>query len=249
MPPYFKITQDEKPDFSVIPGHKESGWLTHGFHSHPNAEEGLRKRTANYYGKISFMDQQIGRILDAVDRLGIADNTIVVFTSDHGHYIGQHGLVHKGPFHYEDMLRVPMIARYPSTIPAGKTDSSMQALIDLPETFLEAAGIPVPGLMQGKSQWKYWQGNGEPPIDHVIVENRHQPTAIHLRTFINQRYKVTVYRGHPFGDLFDLKEDPEERRNLWDDPAYVDLKLRMLHKFMDAELQREPTRHQRIHVA
>ncbi|MCC7352849.1 MAG: sulfatase-like hydrolase/transferase [Anaerolineae bacterium] len=249
MPPYFKITQDPRPDFSVYPGFRESGHLTHGFHSHAISDENLRRLMAVYYGKISFMDREIGRILEALDRLGIAEQTLVVFSSDHGHFLGQHGLIHKGPFHYEDMIRVPLIVRFPGRVPAGTTSNSLQGLIDLPSTFLAAAGIPIPGVMQGVNQWDVWCGKAERAQDYVIVENRHQPTAVHLRTYVEERYKITVYRDRDFGELFDLQEDPGEYRNRWDDPAYAGIKCELLRRFLNAELRREPTRYPRIAVA
>ena len=195
---------------------------------------------------VSFMDHHIGRILEALDRLGVAENTLVVFTTDHGHYLGQHGLWAKGAFHYEDLLRLPMLARWPGRIPAGVTSSALQSLVDYAPTFLSAAGVEVPGLMQGRNQLDVWCGKTEPVRDHVIIENRHQPTAVHLRTFVNERYKLTVYRGHDYGELFDLDSDPEERRNLWDNPECADLKSHLLLRFVQAELEREPTRNRRI---
>ncbi len=107
MPPQFALTQEKNPDFSAW---RETEWANHGFHSHLISNEALRKNMAVYYGMISFMDAQIGRILDRLDALGIADNTLVVFSTDHGHFLGQHGLIAKGAFHYEDLLRLPFIA-------------------------------------------------------------------------------------------------------------------------------------------
>ncbi|NQU42840.1 sulfatase-like hydrolase/transferase, partial [bacterium] len=243
-PPHFQKTQEDKPDFSMY--QEPGGNGCHGFHRQKTPDAVTRKRMATYYGMISFMDKEIGRILDALDRLGQAENTLVVFTTDHGHFLGQHGLVAKGAFHYEDMIRIPMIARYPGRIPAGITNSDIQAIVDLPPTFLAAAGIPVPGLMQGHDQILAWSGEAEAPRDHVIVENRHQPTKVHLRTYVDKRYKITVYRGQEYGELFDLEEDPGEVRNLWDDPQVADLKRDLLFRFMQAELEREPTRMPRI---
>jgi uncharacterized sulfatase len=147
------------------------------------------------------------------------------------------------------MIRVPLIVRYPGHVPAGAANASLQALIDLPSTFLTAAGIPVPGVMQGADQWRVWLGQAEKAQDYVIVENRHQPTAVHLRTYVEERYKMTVYRDRDFGELFDLQEDPGEHRNLWSDPAYADVKCEMFRRFLNAELRREPTRYPRIAVA
>jgi len=208
-------------------------------------EAELRRAIATYYGMISFMDQEIGRILDSLDRLGIAENTLVVFATDHGHFLGQHGLVAKGAFHYEDMIRIPMLARWPGRLPEGGVSTALQSQVDYAPTFLDAAGLEVPGAMQGISQVQAWQ-DGASARDHVIVENRHEPSKVHLRTYVDDRYKITVYRDHDYGEIFDLQEDPEERRNLWDDPAHLALKADLLHRFMNAELRREPTRMPRV---
>lgn len=243
MPPQFGLTQEDAPDFSA---YQETRFTNHGFHSHRIADDKLRKNMAVYYGMISFMDQQIGRILDALDRLGIADNTLVVFTTDHGHFLGQHGLTAKGAFHYEDLLRLPFVVRYPGQAPAGGVNQALQALIDLPETFLAAAGIPIPGLMQGVNQLPVWRGESMAAREEVIVEFRHQPTLVQLRTYIDTRYKLTVYRDHDYGELFDLVEDPEERHNRWSDPAYTAIKCDLFQRFVNAELRREPMRFPRI---
>lgn len=243
LPEHFRLTQEAAPDFAAW---RETAFANHGFSSHLVDEARLRRQLAIYYGMISFMDRQIGRILDALDRLGLAENTIVVFSTDHGHFLGQHGLTAKGAFHYEDLLRVPFLVRAPGQVPAGATSAALQGLVDLAPTFLDAAGLPVPGLMQGVSQWEVWRGRQARARESAIVENRHQPTAVHLRTYIEDRYKITVYRQHEYGELFDLAEDPDERRNRWDDPAYAAIKGALLHRFVQAEIAREPTRYPRI---
>ncbi|OPZ19981.1 MAG: Arylsulfatase [candidate division BRC1 bacterium ADurb.BinA364] len=244
-PPHRK-TQEAKPDFSEF---KETPHMNFGYHSHRFDRQAFQKNMAVYYGMVSFMDSQIGRILDSLERLGLADNTLVVFTSDHGHFLGQHGLIAKGPFHYEDMIRVPMIARWPGRIPAGQASRSLQALVDYAPTFLDAADIAIPGMMQGASQLEAWQNPQVSARDHVIVENRHQPSAVHLRTYLDERYKLTVYRGRPYGELYDLQEDPGETHNRWDDPDYARIKSELFRNFLDAELRREPTRYKRIAFA
>ena len=114
----------------------------------------LQEDMAIYYGMVSFMDQQIGHMLAAVDRLGVADDTLLIFTTDHGHFLGQHGLIAKGAFHYEDLLRLPFIVRWPGHVLAGATNEALTALIDLAPTFLSAAGIPVPDRCRGSINWK-----------------------------------------------------------------------------------------------
>lgn len=243
MPPWFALTQQADPDFSPW---QETPYQNHGFHSHLVDEERLRKDIAVYHGMITLVDDQIGRILDRLDERGIADNTLVIFTSDHGHFLGQHGLVAKGAFHYEDLLRVPFLARWPGQVPAGTHSDGLISLVDLTPTMLAAAGLDVPGSMQGVDQLPMLTGDVASVRDHVIVENRHQPTAVDLRTFIDDRYKLTVYRGQPWGDLFDLVEDPGEHHNLWDSPDHQGLRHRLALRALDSELRRQPTRYARI---
>jgi len=246
MPPHFAMTQQEAPDFTE---YQESGFQTHGLNSHLVDEELARKNMAIYYGMTSFMDQQIGRILDSLDELGIADNTLVVFSTDHGHFLGQHGLWMKGPFHYEDEIKLPFIVRWPGEVTAGGSCAALQSLVDLAPTFLNAAAIPVPGLMQGVDQLRVWRGEQEKVRDDVIVEFRHEPTTIHLRTFVTARYKLTLYRDRDYGELFDLEQDPEERCNRWADPDYDAVKSDLMRQWLNAELKREPMHMPRIGTA
>ena len=244
MPPQYAKTQEAHPDFAAY--REEGGQGLHGFHSHLHSDDELRRSMACYYGMMSMIDQEIGRIMDALDRLGIADNTLVLFSTDHGHFLGQHGLIAKGAFHYEDMLRIPMIVRYPGVAPAGVRSNTLQCQVDWAPTFLSAAGIEVPGLMQGLDQLDVWAGDEAQARDWVLVENRHNPTTVHLRTLVTDRFKITVYRDGAYGELFDLAQDPDELHNCWDDPAYAETQSRLLLQFVQAEIQREPTRMPRI---
>ena len=244
VPPHLQKTQEPAPDYSMY--REPGGQGLHGFHTHLHEEDQLRRSMACYYGMVSLIDLEVGRILDALDRLGLAEDTLVVFTTDHGHFLGQHGLIAKGPFHYEDMLRIPMLARMPGHLPAGQVSEALQCQVDLPATFLDTAGIDIPGAMQGLSQWGAWRGDAPQPRDWVLVENRHNPTTVHLRTLVTQRYKITVYRGHDYGELFDLESDPRELRNLWDEPGYAEVKGALMLRFVQAEMEREPTRMPRI---
>jgi uncharacterized sulfatase len=243
MPPHFALTQEAHPDFSRW---RETPWANHGFHSHLIEDVVLRKNIAVYYGMVSFLDAQIGRILDSLDALGIAENTLVVFSTDHGHFLGQHGLIAKGAFHYEDLLKLPFIVRWKGHVPAASESTSLQSMIDLAPTFLSACGLPVPGVMQGVNQLEVWKGEAESARDMVISEFRHQPTTVHLRTYIEARYKLTVYRDQEYGELFDLQSDPNELHNLWDAPHSAEVRAEMLRKSLNSELKREPMRFPRI---
>ncbi|MUG66372.1 MULTISPECIES: sulfatase [Paenibacillus] len=254
-PPHFQLTQEEEPDFSHL---METGFGIHGYRSHLDYEYGAKKRlteydkkklVAVYYGMISLMDKYIGRILDKLDELGLADNTLVVFTTDHGHFFGQHGLQAKGGFHYEDLIKLPFIVRYPGHVPAGRRSDAIQSLVDLAPTFLSFCGLPIPGSMSGVDQKKVWLGVKERARDHAICEFRHEPTTIHQKTYVDARYKITVYYNQTYGEIFDLQEDPGELHNLWDEPGYEGLKAELLLKYAWAELGKEPMPMPRIHHA
>jgi uncharacterized sulfatase len=237
-PPHFQKTQETAPDFSYL---RESGMSLHGYHSHVHlSEHEQRRNMATYYGMISMMDHYIGCILDELDNLGLAESTLVVFTSDHGHLFGQHGLHAKGGFMYEDLIRVPMIARHPGTIPANCRSDAIQSLVDFAPTILSLINAPVPLSMSGVDQSGVWSGADEHVRDHAICEFRHEPTTIHQKTYVDERYKITVYYNQPYGEIFDLLADPDELHNLWDDPVSQDLKTELLLKYAWAELGKEP---------
>lgn len=236
-PPYFRMTQQKQPDFS---SYKESGYTTHGLQAHLHDREKLKKDIATYYGMISLMDKYIGKILDKLDALGLRDNTIVIFTTDHGHLYGQHGLIAKGPFLYEDLQKLPMIVRYPGHVPTGVVSSALQSLVDFAPTFLSLAQLPIPRHMTGKDQSRVWLGQEQQARDHIICEFHHEPTTIHLKSFVDERYKITVHYNHEYGELYDLQEDPGEVHNLWDSPEHFELKSRLLLKYIWAEMGKEP---------
>jgi arylsulfatase A-like enzyme len=240
-PRHYKMSQEKDPDYKSL----QEDFSIHGAHSHLHDREELKKKMAIYYGMTSFMDQEIGRILDSLDRHGIADNTLVVFTTDHGHFLGQHGLIAKAIHHYEDLLRIPFIVSYPGQVPAGKASNAIVNLVDLAPTFLASAGLDVPGIMTGVDQTDTWRG-GDAVRTWSITENHHTLTNFHMRTYVNQRYKITVHRKGSDGELFDLQEDPGEVRNLWHDPNAQPLKAQLLYEFMQASLACEPMRMPRI---
>lgn len=245
-PPHFQLTQMQNPDYSPW---SETGEALHGFHSHLHDDNELAKDIAVYYSMISLMDKYIGKILDKLDELGLADNTVVIFTTDHGHLFGQHGLVAKGAFHYEDLIKVPFILRWPGVASGGITSGAMQSLVDLAPTFMTIAGLDVPRTMTGVDQSEVWAGRADTAREHIIVENRHEPTTIHVKTYVDERHKLTVYYGRDYGELFDLKADPCEVNNLWDDSESAPLKADLVMKLLFAEMGKEPMWMPRVYGA
>ncbi|MGA0368828.1 MAG: sulfatase [Kiritimatiellia bacterium] len=209
------------------------------------SETDLKKDMACYYGMVSFMDKEIGRILDALDERGLTENTLVVFTTDHGHFLGQHGLIAKAIHHYEDLLRIPFVVRYPGRVPAGERSSDLQNLVDLPRTFIEATGREAPFHIQGVDQMSSWQGKGAVRSDS-ITENHHGYTRFHMNTLVTDRYKLTVHRDSDQGELFDLQEDPEELHNLWQAESAATLKSELLLRYARSQMAAEPMQMPRL---
>jgi arylsulfatase A-like enzyme len=184
--------------------------------------EELATMVAGYYGMVSQLDHNIGRVLAALDERGLADDTLVIATTDHGEFLGDHQMVFKGPLHYEGLLRVPLIVRG-AGFDSGRVVDDPVGLIDLASTALAAAGLTVPEEMEGRP---LLDGRRE----HVLTENDHQMLfRLPLRTLTTTRYKVTRYEEQPgVGELYDLEDDPGEFVNRWDDPAYASVRSDLL---------------------
>jgi len=195
----------------------------------PQSDRQLREIIANYFGQISLIDHNVGRILAALGDLGLAEDTIVVFTSDHGEWLGDHGLVLKGPMAYESLLRVPLIARGPG-IPAGRRVAAPVASIDLAATILDVSGAAAPAPIHGRSLAPLWQGTGT--RDYAYSEWDLLPSrtgcALQLRTVRTARHKLTVDLLTGAGELYDLVEDPDEMDNLADDPGYSGVRRQLM---------------------
>jgi len=246
-PLHVKLTQQTDPDFSSWD--ESGGNKVLGFFSHLRDNEARKRDMAVYYGMVSLLDKYVGKILEGLSEMGLAEDTLVVFTSDHGHLFGQHGLVAKGPFHYEDLIKVPLIARLPGEIPAGVEDNHLQTLTDLPATFLTYAGLDVPYCMSARSQWEAWKGQSENHRERILVENHHQPTKVQLNTVVTQRYKMTIIRGSDEGELYDLETDPGETNNLWKNEDYGITKLMLMREMLEAEMENQPLHMPRVSIA
>jgi arylsulfatase len=195
---------------------------------------------AAYWAMVDLIDAQVGRILDALDRTGQRDTTLVIFMSDHGEMLGDHGIYLKGPYFYEPAIRVPCIIAWPGVIPAGRRSTALVELIDIAPTLLEAAGLPVYPGMQGRSLWPLLTGTAplQPHRDDVYCEYynampwHHNPTpqATMVRT---ATHKLSVMHGQHDGELYDLTNDPTETVNRWSDPEFRDLKGELLQRLTD----------------
>jgi arylsulfatase A-like enzyme len=180
----------------------------------------------NYFRCIAGVDENIGRLLKALDEQGLADNTMVIYCSDNGYYLGEHSLGDKRSA-YDESLRIPLLVRWPTLGAKGKVVDEMVLNIDLAPTLLDLAGAPIPPTMQGMSWRPLLEGRPaqwrKAFFYEYFLESGMQrtPTVLAVRT---DAAKLIRYPGHDeWTELFDLKNDPFEKKNLTRDPAHKDL--------------------------
>ena len=175
------------------------------------------------------VDESVGRVLQALEELGLNKNTVVMYSSDQGFYMGEHGWFDKR-FMYEESFRTPLLARWPGTIKPGSVNADLVQNIDFAETFLDLAGAPIPGDMQGRSLVPLMKG--ETPDDwrdSLYYHYYEYPGAHSVRRHegvCGQRYKLIRFYGKDVPDgeeweLYDLKKDPAEMNNLYGNPEYA----------------------------
>lgn len=212
--------------------------------TYPPASFNGRKVKAAYYAMIELIDDQFGRLIDHLEATGQLDDTLIIFHSDHGEMLGDHGLLYKGCRFFEGLVHVPLIFAWRGRIQAGMVSDALVELVDLAPTLLEAAGLEIPTSMQGKSLLPLLTGDAEPhfhkagvvsQFNDALGSNR-TPLPTHGTMYFDGRYKSIVYHGLDLGEIYDLKEDPGEFINHWNEPASEDLKLRMLHRHLDAQM-------------
>lgn len=204
-----------------------------------------REVTAAYYAMVEHVDHNVGRILDYLDETGQRENTIVIFHSDHGELLGDHGIYLKGPFMYDCSVRVPLIISWPGHFQQGVKSDAMVELVDLVPTLLDASGTETPLGVQGKSLYGLLAGDADPHHHKDYVYNEYyiaQPFHRALEpdplvTMVRTRtHKIAVFAGMKTGELYDLVADPGEHRNLWDSPKHQQLKLDMMKLCFDASV-------------
>ena len=180
-----------------------------------------------YMGCVKSVDDAVGDILQVLEEQGIADNTVVIYTSDQGFFLGEHGWYDKRLM-YEESLQIPVLMRYPSIIKGGIVEDRMIANIDFAETLLDLAHIPIPEDMQGVSLLPLLRGERTPEWREATYYHYYEYPGWHyvkrhygIRT---QRYKlIHYYHDTDEWELYDLVEDPEEMHNRYDDPAYSEV--------------------------
>lgn len=240
LPPSFHAAHDQIPLLSLIHAERAAGRADRSF-QRPFAVTAreAQELIALTYGMVAMIDDAVGRIVTRLEQLGLADNTVIVFTSDHGDWMGDHGLMLKGPIHYGGMVRVPFIWADPTrrSMPAVATD--LASSIDIAPTVLARAGLAPFVGMQGIDLSPALAGR---PLARgaVMIEQETEiqylgadpglPGPLAVRTLIDDRYRLSLWREFPWGELYDLRDDPHEMRNLWSAPEAAGVRAGLMEK-------------------
>lgn len=200
---------------------------------------------ALYYAMIAQIDDQFARIIDELERTGQRDHTVIIFTSDHGEALGDHGLMFKGCRFYEGLVRVPLIISRPAEYRTGLISDALVELLDLTSTLMDIAQIPCPPYMQGKSLLPILRGGQDPSIHRDFVRSEYFDALDPHFTggsgtfgtmYRTAHHKLCMYHDKKIGELYDLRSDPWEFDDRWDDPSCVDIKHQLIRDAFDAHV-------------
>lgn len=195
---------------------------------------------ASQWAIMEHVDEQIGLLMDVLKQTGELENTLIIYMSDHGEMLGDHGIYWKGPYFYEPLVRVPLLIAWSGVIPAGVRSNALVELVDLAPTLLDAIGAGAEPGMQGKSLSALLKGE-VPPDEHrdsvyceyYNAQPWHPDLPPQCTMVSDGRYKLVRVHSSREGELYDLEKDPAETNNVYDDPAYVPVKLKMMELLTD----------------
>lgn len=239
LPNYREGELDGKPRFQSM-DHR-GAYNSPGNFAYPAMSEADHRYVrAAYWAMIDLVDAQVGRMIDALERTGQLDNTIVLFMSDHGEMLGDHGIYLKGPYFYEDLIHVPLIIRWPEKIRRNLRVGGLVELTDLAPALLDALEIPHHPGMQGRSFWPLLAGEADPArhredvyCEYYNSMGCHRDPDAHGTMVLDDRYKLAVMHGTGEGELYDRRADPEERINLWGKPETSALQAALMQRLCD----------------
>jgi len=207
-------------DLAGKPPHQERFRRT-CYHGNDFSDDTWRQILALHFAQMTYTDAMLGRLFAGLDELGIADNTVVLFGTDHGDMSGSHGgFIDKGSYMYEEIYHVPQMVRWPGVTAPGSVCNEFVTNMDLAPTALAAAGVDVPGCYQARSLAPLCQGDASEWPDDVVCEYHGHRYLFSQRMVRWASYKY-VFNAPSFDELYDLDADPHEMTNLIDDPAYT----------------------------
>ena len=208
-------------------------------------EHDAKGAQARYYAMIAQIDDQFGRILKALEESGQRENTVIIFTSDHGESLGDHGLMYKGCRFYEGLVRVPLIFSWPGKFIQDSQNNSLVEMLDLSATLLNLASVDLPDYLQGISLLPILSGQAKSREHRDFVRSEYFDAldphftggnGTYATMHRTRQHKLCVYHGKGVGELFDLDQDPWEHNNLWESPAHADIKNQLLAESFDAHV-------------
>lgn len=191
-------------------------------HLNNPTKEQLRRQRAHYYANVTMIDEQVGEIVSQLEKRGVLDNTVIIFTSDHGDCLNDHGHSQKWNM-FEQSVHVPALIWWPGQVPAGNEIWDLVALFDFGPTILEYAGVEVPEWMEARSLSDVLTGNRQEPRERVFAEHSNDAilTSTDFMTMIREGdWKLVHFVDCDEGQLFNLACDPDERDNLWNHPDH-----------------------------
>jgi len=194
----------------------------------PFTEDQIRAIRRAWYANVTLIDEQVGAILKTLEETGQYDQTIVVFSTDHGDFCGDLNMVDKGQCLLDVLMHIPLMIKPAQRDFSGKRESSLVSTIDLPGTWLAVAGLPIPETMRSRDLSPYWQNRDDLDDRELIYMEANQ-----LRGIRTRRWKFIHYHGSSEGELYDLVHDPDEINNLWDAPDQESLKAELTRQLLD----------------
>lgn len=221
---YSKVNEDFKKTFPGMSEEEKMRWR-------------YQRYMQDYLGTIAAVDENVGKVLDYLEANGLMENTIIVYTSDQGFYLGEHGWFDKR-FVYDESFKTPLLVAWPGKIKPGSRSEEMVQNLDFAQTFLEAAQIPVPSDMQGESLVPLLTGNSEKWNRDAVYYHYYEYPSIHMvkrhYAIVTKEYKlIHFYYDVDEWELYDRANDPQEMKNVYDEPSYAAVREK-LHKDLDA---------------
>ncbi|MCB2009667.1 MAG: sulfatase-like hydrolase/transferase [Geminicoccaceae bacterium] len=209
------------------------------YHPREATPDQERRQRACYYANVTMIDRKVGEIIDALEARGVLDNTVLIFTSDHGDCLRDHGHVQKWNM-YEASARVPAIIHWPGRIAASQQVDDLVALFDFGPTILDLAGITPPDWMEAQSLRPFFEKSSDPSRERVFAEHANDLILEETEfvTMIREgRWKLVHYLGEDRGQLFDLEDDPQEIRNRWSDPGCTAVRAGLIEQIFHWRLR------------
>lgn len=233
--------------------------------AHPNGIDNTgitdahwREMLAMTYGMVTHVDTEIGRVLAALERSGHAENTVIVFITDHGDMMGDHGLIWKAFYTFRGCINIPLIVAAPG-MAGGKVSEALVSQIDLMPSLLDLCGVPLPAgsmpdtragypcgetvplqAFPGRSWRPLLEGRSDSGRDEIVIENDDPTSGYQVRCLVTRTHRLAIFPGTEHGELFDLAKDPWELNNRWYDPAAAGLRSELTARLLDAYSRATP---------